>query len=96
VLAQEAAMLSERERQMLKQLERSVSCTDPRFVTAMRLGRPRAPREYRATALRLLFLFGAMMLLAVVTTGHPLALIALLVISVTALFRFVSRELDGA
>ena len=62
----------------------------------MRLGHPRAPREYRATALRLLVVLGFALLLAVIATGHPLALIALLAISVTGLFRFVSRQLDQA
>jgi Protein of unknown function (DUF3040) len=89
-------MLSERERQMLHQMEMGLSCTDPRFVAAMRLGRPRAPREYRRTALGLLMLLGFLAFVAVIATGHPLALIALLAIAVTSLFRFVSRQLDQA
>jgi hypothetical protein len=89
-------MLSERDRWILYQMEASLSCSDPRFVAAMRLGRPRAPREYRCTALRLLTLLGILAFLAVIATGHPLALIALLAIAVTSLFRFVSRQLDQA
>jgi hypothetical protein len=87
-------MLSERERQILHQMEMGLSFTDPRFVAAMRTGRPRPPREYRRTLFALLLVLGLASFVAVVVTGHPLALLALLATSITGLCRFVFRELD--
>jgi hypothetical protein len=89
-------MLSERDRQMLASIEADLSSVDPRFVAGMRSGRPRAPREYRRTWTILLAVFGVLAFGAILITGHPLAVVALLVVSVTAVVRFVSRRLDSA
>jgi hypothetical protein len=92
----EAAMLSERDRQVLGQIEDSLTASDPKFVAAMRRGRPRAPREYGRLWMILLVVLGVASFVVVTATGHPLAVVSLIVVGVTGLVRFVSRHLDGA
>jgi Flp pilus assembly protein TadB len=89
-------MLSERERQMLASIEADLSSVDPRFVAGMRSGRPFAPREYRRTWTVLLTVCGVLAFGTILVTGHPLAVVALLVVAIAAVVRFVSRRLDSA
>jgi len=89
-------MLSERERQMLESIEADLSSVDPRFAAGMRAGRPLAPREYRRTWTVLLAVLGVLAFGAILITGHPLAVVALVIVSITAVVRFVFRGLDTA
>jgi hypothetical protein len=89
-------MLSERDRQVLDSIEANLSAADQRFADGMRWGRPRAPREYRRTWSIVLTVLGLLACAAILTTGHPLAVMALVTVAITALVRFVSRRLDSA
>jgi hypothetical protein len=89
-------MLSERERQMLDSIEADLSLVDRRFVAGMRSGRPRPPREYRRTWTILLTALGVLAFGAILATGHPMAVVALVTVAVAGLVRFVSRRLDSA
>jgi hypothetical protein len=88
-------MLSERDRQVLYSMEADLYSVDPRFVAGMRTGRPRVPREYRPTWTIVLFVLGLAAFGAVLVTGHPLAVVALLVVAIIGLVRAVSRRLDS-
>jgi hypothetical protein len=87
-------MLSERDEQVLNQIERGLLLADPRFVAAMRVGRPRPPREYRRGWSVLLVVLAVLAFGTVVTTGNPVALLVLLGIGIVGLARFVSRRFD--
>jgi Flp pilus assembly protein TadB len=87
-------MLSERERQVLNQIELSLSVGDPRFVAAMRRGRPRSPREYRRALSTLLVVVGLPLCIVVVLTGHPLAAAGFVAVVVIGLIQYVRRRLD--
>ena len=89
-------MLSERDRQVLYSMEADLYSVDPRFVAGMRTGRPRMPREYRPTWTIVLFVLGLLAFGVVLVTGHPLAVVALLVVAITGLVRAVCRRLDSA
>jgi Flp pilus assembly protein TadB len=89
-----AEMLSERERQLLNQIETSMSLADPRFVAAMRKGRPRAPREYKRFLANVLVALGFILCLVVILTGHPLAAAGFVTIVIIGLVQFVRRRLD--
>ena len=89
-------MLSERDRQVLNQIESGLASRDRRFVDAMRAGRPRAPREYRRTVALLLTLLWLLCLIAVIATGSPVAVLAMILVSIAGLVRFVSRRFDRA
>jgi hypothetical protein len=92
---QEAAMLSERDRQVLNQIELALAGTDPKFVAGLRSGRPHRPREYRLTWAILLTVLGVGAFVVAVS-GNPIGLLMLAAVGVTGLFRFVSRRLDQA
>jgi hypothetical protein len=89
-------MLSERERQMLDSIEADLSLVDRRFVAGMRSGRPQAPREYRRTWTILLAVLGMLAFGAILVTGHPFAVVALISVAIAGLVRSVSRRLDAA
>jgi hypothetical protein len=89
-------MLSERDRQVLNQIEDALCEADPRFVAAMRDGRPKAPREYRRGLSLLLVVLGFVAFATVLGTGNPLAVMCLIGVGVVGLVRFVSRHLDEA
>jgi hypothetical protein len=89
-------MLSERDRQVLSQIELGLAGADPRFVAGLRSGRPRRPREYRPTWLILLIVLGVAAFGAVLVSGSVYALIGLLAVGVAALVRFILRRLDTA
>jgi hypothetical protein len=89
-------MLSERDRQMLDSMEADLYAADPLFVAGMRSWRPRVPREYRPTWTIVLFVLGLLAFGVVLITGHPLAVVALLVVAIIGLVRAVSRRLDSA
>lgn len=87
-------MLSEREQQVLYQIEREILLADPRFVAGMRVGRPKPPREYRRHLSVLLIVIAILAFGTVVTTGNPVAVLVLLGVGILGLARFVSRRLD--
>jgi Flp pilus assembly protein TadB len=89
-------MLSERDRQVLDSIEADLSAVDQRFADGMRSGRPHPPREYRRTWSIVLTVLGVLAFAAILATGHPLAVVALVTVAITALVRFVSRRLDAA
>jgi hypothetical protein len=89
-------MLSERERQMLDLIEADLSAGDRRFADAMRVGRPRPPREYRRTWMFVLLVLGVLAFGVVLFTGHPMAVVILTSVAIVGLIRFVSRRLDSA
>src|SRR5688572_6815866 len=91
-----AAMLSERDRQVLSQIEAALMSRDRRFVEAMRNGRPRAPREYRRWVGLLLLALWIAVVAATVVTGSPFAILALILVSIGGLMWFVFRRLDRA
>lgn len=87
-------MLSERERHLLELIEADLCAGDKRFADAMRAGRPKPPREYRRTWGVVLMVLGLLGVVAVLVTGHWVAVLVLVVIAVAALVRFVRRRLD--
>jgi Flp pilus assembly protein TadB len=89
-------MLSERDRRVLESIETNLYSVDQRFVTGLRSGVPRAPREYRRTWTIVLVVLGVLAFAAILITGHPLAVAALVAVAITALIRVVLRRLDTA
>jgi hypothetical protein len=90
-------MLSERDRQVLTQLEIGLMDTDPRFVTALRTGNPRPPREYSRIGTVLLIVAALAAFTGIVLSGaHPAAVVALLAVLLIAVVRFVQRRYDKA
>jgi DUF3040 family protein len=87
-------MLSERERQLLSQIEMGLSFADPRFVEGMRRGRPRAPREYGRFVANLLVTLAFLLGVWVILTGHPLVLMGFITVVIIGVVRFVRRRLD--
>jgi len=90
-------MLSERDRQVLTQLEIQLMETDPRFVTALRTGDPRPPREYNRLGTILLVVAALAAFAGIALSGgHPAAVVALLAVCLIAVVRFVQRRYDRA
>jgi Flp pilus assembly protein TadB len=80
---------------MLELIEADLLSGDRRFADAMRMGRPRAPREYRRTWTIILAVLGVLAFILAMVTGHPLAVVALLVTAIVGLIRFVVRKPDA-
>ncbi|GIJ48476.1 hypothetical protein Val02_53620 [Virgisporangium aliadipatigenens] len=90
-------MLSERDRQVLTQLEIMLTASDPRFVDALRSGKPRPPREYNRLGTILLIIAGLAAFTGIILSkGHPAAVVALLAVCLSAVVRFVQRRFDKA
>ena len=87
-------MLSERERQVLNQIEMGLSGADPRFAAGMRTGRPKAPREYRRALANLLLTWGFILCVVVILTGNPVAVVGFISVVIMGLVQFVRRRLD--
>jgi MYXO-CTERM domain-containing protein len=88
-------MLSERDRQVLTQLEIGLMDSDPRFVDALRSGKPRPPREYNRIGTLLLIVAALAAFTGIVLSeGHPAAVVALLAVCLAAVVRFVRRRYD--